>query len=217
MFDIFTREGFLETLYFIPALLISLAIHEFGHSLVAYKLGDKSQKALGRLTLSPFAHVDPLGFIFILLFKFGWGKPVMIDDRNFKNRAKGNMLVALAGPVFNIILAIVLTIGLKVLMECGIDAVSIASSVGQILYSMLVLAIQFNIVFAVFNLLPLPPFDGSKVLYYFLPYKGKRWMDSIERYSIWLLIVLLYTGLYSYIILPAYMLVTLVINFILNI
>ena len=217
MFDIFTREGFLETLYFIPALLISLAIHEFGHSLVAYKLGDKSQKALGRLTLSPFAHVDPLGFIFILLFKFGWGKPVMIDDRNFKNRAKGNMLVALAGPIFNILLAIVLTIVLKVLMELGIDATTITSSVGQILYAMLVLAIQFNIVFAVFNLLPLPPFDGSKVLYYFLPYKAKRWMDSIERYSIWILIVLLYTGLYSYIILPAYMLVTLAINFILNI
>lgn len=216
MFDIFTREGFLETLYFIPALLISLAIHEFGHSLVAYKLGDKSQKALGRLTISPFAHVDPLGFIFILLFKFGWGKPVMIDDRNFKNRPRGNMLVALAGPMFNILLAIVLTILLKVLMVAGIDVATITSSVGRILYSMLILAIQFNIVFAVFNLLPLPPFDGSKVLYYFLPYKAKKWMDSIERYSIWILIILLYTGLYSYIILPAYMLVSLVINFILN-
>ena len=216
MFDIFTREGFLETLYFIPALLISLAIHEFGHSLVAYKLGDKSQKVLGRLTISPFAHIDPLGFIFILLFKFGWGKPVMIDDRNFKNRQKGNMLVALAGPMFNILLAILLTILLKGLMISGIDVDAITSSVGRILCSMLVLAIQFNIVFAVFNLLPLPPFDGSKVLYYFLPYKAKKWMDSIERYSIWILIILLYTGLYSYIILPAYMLVSLVINFILN-
>ena len=216
MFDIFTRDGFLETLYFIPALLISLSIHEFGHSLVAYKLGDRSQKALGRLTLSPFAHVDPLGFIFILLFKFGWGKPVMIDDRNFKNRAKGNMFVALAGPMFNVLLAIVLTIVLKVLMEFGIDSNTITSSVGKILYSMLVLAIQFNMVFAVFNLLPLPPFDGSKVIYYFLPYRAKKWMDSIERYSIWILIVLLYTGLYSYIVLPAYMLVSLVINFILN-
>lgn len=216
MFDIFTREGFIETLYFIPALLISLSIHEFGHSLIAYKLGDRSQKALGRLTLSPFAHVDPLGFIFILLFKFGWGKPVMIDDRNFKNRARGNMFVALAGPMFNILLAILLTILLKALMIFGIDGSTITSSAGQILYSMLVLAIQFNMVFAVFNLLPLPPFDGSKVLYYFLPYKAKRWMDSIERYSIWILIILLYTGLYSYIILPAYMLVSLVINFILN-
>ncbi len=216
MFDIFTRDGFLEMLYFIPALLLSLSIHEFGHSLVAYKLGDKSQKALGRLTLSPFAHIDPLGFIFILLFRFGWGKPVLIDDRNFKNRAKGNMLVSLAGPLFNIILAIVLTVVLKLLWVFGITPDTITSSVGQILYYMLNIAIQFNIIFAVFNLLPLPPFDGSKILYYFLPYKGKQFMNSIEKYSIWILIFLLWTGLYSYIILPAYMGVAFVINLILG-
>lgn len=216
MFDIFTRDGFLEVLYFIPALLLSLSIHEFGHSLVAYKLGDRSQKALGRLTLSPFAHIDPLGFIFILLFRFGWGKPVLIDDRNFKNRAKGNMLVSLAGPLFNILLAIVLTIVLKLLWVFGITPDTITSSVGEILYYMLNIAIQFNIIFAVFNLLPLPPFDGSKILYYFLPYKGKQFMNSIERYSIWILIFLLWTGLYSYIILPAYMGVAFVINLILG-
>ena len=216
MFDIFTRDGFLEILYFIPALLLSLSIHEFGHSWVAYKLGDKSQKTLGRLTLSPFAHIDPIGFVFILLFRFGWGKPVMIDDRNFKNRAKGNMLVALAGPAFNVMLAIVLTIVLKLLWVFGITPDTITSSVGQILYYMLNIAIQFNIIFAVFNLLPLPPFDGSKVLYYFLPYKGKQFMNSIERYSIWILIFLLWTGLYSYIILPAYMGVAFILNLILG-
>lgn len=216
MFDIFTRDGFLEMLYFIPALLLSLSIHEFGHSLVAYKLGDKSQKALGRLTLSPFAHIDPLGFIFILLFRFGWGKPVMIDDRNFKNRAKGNMLVSLAGPAFNVMLAILLTVVLKLLWVFGITPDTISSSVGEILYYMLNIAIQFNIVFAVFNLLPIPPFDGSKVLYYFLPYKGKQFMNSIERYSIWILIFLLWTGLYSYIILPAYVGVSFIINLILG-
>ena len=216
MFHIFTRDGFLEVLYFIPALLLSLSIHEFGHSLVAYKLGDKSQKALGRLTLSPFAHIDPLGFVFILLFRFGWGKPVLIDDRNFKNRAKGNMLVSLAGPVFNIFLAITLTIILKLLWVFGINPDTITSSAGEILYYMLNIAIQFNIIFAVFNLLPLPPFDGSKILYYFLPYKGKQFMNSIERYSIWILIFLLWTGLYSYIILPAYMGVAFVINLILG-
>lgn len=215
MFDIFTREGFIETLYFIPALLLSLSIHEFGHSLVAYKLGDKSQKAMGRLTLSPFAHIDPLGFIFILLFKFGWGKPVYIDDRNFKNRAKGNMLVSLAGPLFNVLLAILLTVILKVLWCFGITSATITSSVGSILYAMLNLTIQFNVVFAVFNLLPLPPFDGSKVLYYFLPYKGKKFMDNLERYSIWILLVLLYTGLYSYLIMPAYLGVAFVLNAIL--
>ena len=216
MFDIFTRDGFLEMLYFIPALLISLSIHEFGHSWVAYKLGDKGQKNLGRLTLSPFAHIDPLGFIFILLFRFGWGKPVLIDDRNFKNRAKGNMIVSLAGPVFNIFLAITLTIILKLLWVFGINPDTITSSAGEILYYMLNIAIQFNIIFAVFNLLPLPPFDGSKILYYFLPYKGKQFMNSIERYSIWILIFLLWTGLYSYIILPAYMGVAFVINLILG-
>ena len=216
MFDIFTRDGFLVILYFIPALLISLSIHEFGHSWVAYKLGDKSQKALGRLTLSPFAHIDPMGFIFILLFRFGWGKPVMIDDRYFKNRAKGNMLVSLAGPAFNILLAILLTVVLKLLWVFGITPETITSSVGEILYYMLNIAIQFNIVFAVFNLLPLPPFDGSKVLYYFLPYKGKQFMNSIETYSIWILIFLLWTGLYSYIILPAYMGVAFILNLILG-
>ena len=216
MFDIFTRDGFLDMLYFIPALLLSLSIHEFGHSWVAYKLGDRSQKALGRLTLSPFAHIDPMGFIFILLFRFGWGKPVLIDDRNFKNRAKGNMLVSLAGPAFNIILAILFTIVLKLLWVFGITPETITSSVGEILYYMLNIAIQFNIIFAVFNLLPLPPFDGSKILYYFLPYKGKQFMNSIETYSIWILIFLLWTGLYSYLILPAYMGVAFILNLILG-
>ena len=217
MFDIFTKDGFLEILYFIPALLVSLSIHEFGHALVAYKLGDKSQKALGRLTISPFAHIDWMGFIFILLFRFGWGKPVMIDDRSFKNKARGSMLVALAGPMFNVLLAIVLTIVLKVLWMCGITAESITSSTGAILYNMLNLAIQFNIVFSVFNLIPIPPFDGSKVLYYFLPKKGKMFMNSIERYSIWILIVLLWTGAYAYIILPAYVGVSWILNLILMI
>ena len=216
MFDIFTREGFLDILYFIPALLISLSIHEFGHSWVAYKLGDKSQKSLGRLTLSPFAHIDPMGFLFILIFRFGWGKPVMIDDRYFKNRARGNMLVALAGPVFNILLAIVLTVILKLLWVFGITPDTITSSAGEILYYMLNIAIQFNMVFAVFNLLVIPPFDGSKVLYYFLPYKGKQFMNSIEKYSIFILIFLLVTGLYSYIILPAYMGVAFILNLILG-
>lgn len=217
MFDIFTKDGFLEILYFIPALLVSLSIHEFGHALVAYKLGDKSQKALGRLTISPFAHIDWMGFIFILLFRFGWGKPVMIDDRSFKNKARGSMLVALAGPMFNVLLAIVLTIVLKVLWMCGITAESITSSTGAILYNMLNLAIQFNIVFSVFNLIPIPPFDGSKVLYYFLPKKGKMFMNSIERYSIWILIILLWTGAYGYIILPAYVGVSWILNLILMI
>ena len=106
--EIFTREGLITLLYTLPALLISLSVHEYAHALMAYKLGDVNQKIRGRLTLDPFKHIDPMGFICMLLFRVGWGKPVMVDDRNFKNRARGTMLTALAGPLSNFILALLL-------------------------------------------------------------------------------------------------------------
>lgn len=205
-----------ETLYFLPALLIALSVHEFAHAYVAYKLGDRSQKALGRLTLSPLAHIDPIGFIFMLIFKFGWGKPVMVDDRNFTHRRKATMLVSLAGPLSNVLLALIFTVVLKLLDVFGALNVMANSNVGQILTIMLFYAIQFNMVFAVFNLIPLPPFDGSKVLYYFLPYKAKQFMDKVEQYSIWILIFLMITDLYVLIIQPAYSLLGIIINWILS-
>ena len=197
--------------------MLSLSIHEFGHAIVAYKLGDKSQKSLGRLTLSPFAHIDWFGFISIILIGIGWGKPVMVDDRNFKKRGKGNMLVALAGPMFNLALAVIITIILKVIIVTGAFEAIVASSVGAIIMNILILTIQFNVIFSVFNLIPLPPFDGSKVLYYFLPYKAKQWFDKLERYSFWILLLLFITDWYVYIITPAYTLVELLLGFILMI
>ena len=217
MFDIFTREGLIEFLYFLPALLLSLAIHEFGHAFIAYKLGDRSQKALGRLTLSPFAHIDWFGFLSIALIGIGWGKPVVVDDRNFEKRGKGNMLVALAGPMFNLGLAVVVTVILKILLVVGIFDGIMTSSVLAIIFNILLLMIEFNVIFAIFNLIPLPPFDGSKVLYYFLPYKAKQWFDKLEQYSFWILLVLFITDLHVYIITPAYALVGWLLNLILMI
>ena len=221
MFDIFTREGLISFLYFLPALLLSLSIHEFGHAFVAYKLGDKSQKALGRLNLSPFAHIDWMGFLCIALFGFGWGKPVMVDDRYFKKRGRDNMLVALAGPGFNICLALLVTLILKVLSVTGVyDVIKYLveeshSTASNVIATVLIYTIEFNIVFAVFNLIPLPPFDGSKVLYYFLPYNAKKWMDKLERYSLVILIILFVTPITSVIISPAYTLINFLLRFLL--
>lgn len=209
MFDIFTKDGLISFLYTLPALLFCLSVHEFAHAFTAYKLGDRTQKAMGRLTLNPFSHIDISGFICIALFGFGWGKPVMIDDRNFKNKAAGNALTAFAGPFSNIIMAILFTIILKILLITGVILPTINSVVGSIILNMLILTIQFNVVFAIFNLIPIPPFDGSRILYFFLPAKGREYMYKIEQYSFVIVLVILVTGIGSKLVSP-------IVNFVLG-
>lgn len=209
MFDIFTKDGLISFLYTLPALLFCLSVHEFAHAFTAYKLGDRTQKAMGRLTLNPFSHIDISGFICIALFGFGWGKPVMIDDRNFKNKAAGNALTAFAGPFSNIIMAILFTIILKILLITGVILPTTNSVVGSIILNMLILTIQFNVVFAIFNLIPIPPFDGSRILYFFLPAKGREYMYKIEQYSFIIVLVILVTGIGSKLVSP-------IVNFVLG-
>ena len=216
MLDIFTREGLIQFIYTLPALLLSLSVHEYAHAWMAYKLGDISQKIRGRLTMDPTKHIDPFGFIYIALLGVGWGRPVMVDDRNFKDRAKGTMLTSLAGPVANILLALLLTLVLKVLIMVGAVDLVATSKVVEILVSMLLLTIQFNVIFGIFNMIPLPPLDGSKVLFYFLPSKLKPIMYTLERYSFIIIVVLFMTDLSSVIIQPAYNLVLNLIMFILK-
>ena len=216
MLDVFTREGLIQFIYTLPALLLSLSVHEYAHAWMAYKLGDISQKIRGRLTMDPTKHIDPFGFICIALLGVGWGRPVMVDDRNFKDRAKGTMLTSLAGPVANILLALLLTLVLKVLIMVGAVDLVATSKVVEILVSMLLLTIQFNVIFGIFNMIPLPPLDGSKVLFYFLPSKLKPIMYTLERYSFIIILVLFMTDLSSVIIQPAYNLVLNLIMFILK-
>ena len=215
MFDIFSREGLITFLYTLPALVLSLSIHEYAHAWVAYKLGDISQKIRGRLTLNPLAHIDPIGFIAIMLIGVGWGKPVTVDDRNFKDSRKGMMLTSLAGPASNLLLAILVTIILKLLMVFGVMNTMINSNTGNIILNMLLYVIQFNIVFGIFNLIPLPPLDGSKVLAYFLPQRARGFMYTLERYSFIIIMIIYFTNLTSYIIAPGYNLVLKLINWIL--
>ena len=216
MLNIFTREGLIAFLYTLPALLISLSIHEFAHAWVAYKQGDISQKIRGRLTLDPFKHIDPIGFLCIVLCGVGWGRPVMVDDRNFKNSRKGTMLTALAGPVSNLLLAVLLTLVLKILMMVGVFDNIVANSIGTIFLQMFLYTIEFNIVFGIFNLIPLPPLDGSKVLEYFLPQSLRGIMYTLERYSFIILLIIFCTNITSYIITPAYNAILNLLNWILN-
>lgn len=215
MFDIFSKEGLITFLYTLPALVLSLSIHEYAHAWVAYKLGDISQKIRGRLTLNPLAHIDPIGFIAIMLIGVGWGKPVQVDDRNFKDSRKGMMLTSLAGPASNLLLAILVTIILKLLMVFGVLNTMVNSNVGGIILNMLLYVIQFNIVFGIFNLIPLPPLDGSKVLAYFLPQRARGFMYTLERYSFFIILIIYFTNLTSYIITPGYNLILKLINWIL--
>ena len=202
LFNIFSKEGLSLFLFTLPALLLSLSIHEFAHAYTAYKLGDISQKYRGRLTLDPLKHIDIVGFLCIMLCGFGWGKPVQIVDTNFKNRAKGNAIVAFAGPFSNILLAIFFAIVIKILSMTGVLGLMATNNIGIILIQMLSVTIYFNIVFAVFNMLPIPPFDGSKVLFYFLPRKYKNIMYTLEKYSLIILLVLIITNVHYYIVGP---------------
>lgn len=216
MLNIFTREGLIAFLYTLPALLISLSIHEFAHAWVAYKQGDYTQKIRGRLTLDPFKHIDPIGFLCIVLCGVGWGKPVMVDDRNFKNSRRGTMLTALAGPLSNLLLAVLLTIVLKVLIMFGVFGNLAANSVGNIFLQMILYTIEFNIIFGIFNLIPLPPLDGSKVLAYFLPRSLRGIMYTLERYSFIIILIIFCTNITSYIISPAYNAILKLLEWIIN-
>lgn len=192
----------ISTLYMIPIILLAIAVHECAHAVVAFKLGDRSQKLQGRMTLDPLVHVDILGLISMVLFRFGWGKPVYVDDSNFKNRSRDTMLVSLAGPIANLILAFIFTIILKILIMTNLVELASNNDIGSVIVTMLILSVQYNVVFTVFNLLPLPPLDGSKILLHFLPYNSKKIVYQLEQYSFYIFIVLIATGMFGAIITP---------------
>ncbi len=171
----------LERLPFILLILISLPLHEFAHGYIANKLGDDTAYYQGRLTLNPFAHLDILGTVSMALFGYGWAKPVPVNPMRFKcNMRLGMALTALAGPVSNLILAFIFTVLTK-------GAFLIGAGTGNAFFLFLnwlfYIMLQTNIVLAFFNLLPIPPLDGSRILNHFLPYRAQAFMDRLEDYS----------------------------------
>ena len=168
-----------------PAILFGLTIHEFSHGYVAWRLGDPTAKMMGRLTLNPLKHLDPIGTIALFLFRFGWAKPVPIDPRNFSHPTRDMAISSLAGPAANLLTAAVAGLILRVF-----DLFHI-SGFAWLLISYFVL---FNLILCFFNLIPIPPLDGSRLLYHLLPPNLAAAYGRLERYGFMILIGIIFVG-----------------------
>lgn len=181
-------------------ILLALTFHEFAHGYAAYKMGDPTAKKMGRLSLNPFAHIDPVGFICMLFLHFGWAKPVQVNSRYFKHPKTGMAITALAGPVSNLLMSFIGIIGTNVMLTlCQNDIIKINSNFTYNVVSLIIQFFQYvaliNISLGLFNLIPVPPLDGSRVLFVVLPEKYYFGLMQYERYIQIGLFVLLWTGL----------------------
>lgn len=181
----------MEFLFFIAILIFSIIIHEFSHGAVANSLGDPTAKYAGRLTLNPIKHLDPIGSIILPIFLIfttgkgiGWAKPVPINPNNFRDQKYGSFKVALAGPASNLMVALIFGLLLRVLVS--FDFISLN------LYSIFTFIVSINILLAVFNLVPIPPLDGSHILFTFLPDSMQRTKIFLSQFGFLILIFLIF-------------------------
>lgn len=183
---------FINMLALIFVVLLTLPVHEFAHAFAAVKLGDPTPKYQKRLTLNPFAHLDPIGSLMILIFGFGYAKPVQVNMRNFKNPKKGMAITAFAGPLANIIVALVMTI-----LQFALLAIFPYNNITSNIVVFLSVVAAVNVSLAVFNLLPIPPLDGSRLMGAFLPDRIYYKVMQYERYIMIGVFILLFAGVLS--------------------
>ncbi len=196
----------LELLLTIPGVLVAITFHEFAHAFAADKLGDDTPRLQGRLNLNPLSHLDPIGSIMLLFARFGWGKPVQVNPRNYDRRMsmdKADAIVSIAGPTMNFILAISFTLIYCILLKIIGKVVIMSSTVWTIIIIIIDRTIITNIGLGIFNLIPLPPLDGSKVIKPFLSYNIKTWFETNEEIFQMIFAVLWILGFLSPIISPA--------------
>ena len=180
-----------QIILLVPAILIALTFHEYAHGYVAYRLGDPTAKMAGRLTFNPIPHLDPIGTLMLFLVHFGWAKPVPVDPRYFKDPKRDMLLVAAAGPVMNMILAFISGVLISLIAGGGM----VQSPMMTILTQILFYSLMINLALAVFNMLPIPPLDGSKVLRGLLPYRYEHYAIQLERVGPMVLIGLILFGI----------------------
>lgn len=179
------------------AVLVAIIPHEMAHGYAAYLCGDETAKNDGRLSLNPLHHLDPIGTICLIFFKFGWAKPVMINPNNFRDRKKGTFFVSIAGVLTNFILAIISVIIMKHIR------------LNDFVFELFKNIFWFNIVLGVFNLIPIPPLDGSKLLFSFLPLKYEYYLIKYEKYGYIILLLLIMSNNLDKILIP-------MVNFMIN-
>ncbi|MDF2946711.1 MAG: peptidase family protein [Bacillales bacterium] len=193
------ENTFIDSLRDLPFIIISLVIafsvHEFAHAYTAYKFGDNTAAREGRLTLSPRSHIDPIGAIAIFLLGFGWARPVPVNPRNFKNPRTAGILVSLAGPASNLILA---TIGMFILIQLVKLGISDGSNYGSTLTDFFQVFIQLNVILFVFNLLPIPPLDGYRIIFDLVPRRVQWTLNKYEAYGMIIFLILVITPLNAY-------------------
>lgn len=188
--------GISSLLYSLPGIILALTVHEYCHALAAYAMGDNTAKQYGRLTLNPIAHMDPLGFLCLIVTRrFGWAKPVPVNDMNFRNRRKGMLLVSLAGPMSNFLTAMIIAAALTIFYK----------SMGGIGRGILQIAYIINLSIGAFNLLPIPPLDGSKILDAFLNDRQRFFMRRYAMYSNMIMLILIFSGIIGRVLGPVIM------------
>lgn len=201
------QSNMLALLLTLPGIFIAITFHEFAHAYVAYKLGDQTPKMQGRINLNPLKHIDPIGFVFLIIAGFGWGKPVQIDSRNFNGKysiSKAEAIVSAAGPIANFIMAFVFIIIFHIMQVLIIKGIVPISQTVYIIIAIIESTAFINVALGIFNLIPLPPLDGSKILMHFLPGKSKQWFYNNQTIFYIIFLAIFITGFSRIIVTPIF-------------
>lgn len=196
-----TTDAIISKLLMLPGIIIGLSFHEFAHAWVSDRLGDPTPRRQGRVTLSPAAHIDPVGFIALLLVGFGWGKPVQIDPRYYKNPRRDEFMVGIAGVTMNLILAVIFALIIR-LFSSAISPTSLANTVMYSLYQILIGVVVINLVLMIFNLIPCPPLDGWGLVTQIFRLDRYDWWYRLYQSGTYILLALIIFNVTDMIITP---------------